>query len=174
MNPAARDEYLDDGSADGRPAKVAAFVDRSGDSLRSAGRIALARHENEAAFNAARSLPGDRRAVDRRTGARTSSRRSFGRFPRSTRSSIARSFRPAFIAMRTRLAEALRVLEIERETWQQVCERLGRSARRRRTRAHPLRRPLASICPARTALRRLSFEAERQSVRDRNSAIGLR
>jgi flagellar protein FliS len=64
----------------------------------------------------------------------------------------------------SRLADALRVLEIERETWQQVCDRLGsqtESATPPQTRSRTTTAPLAIDLPplADSTYSGLSFEA---------------
>jgi flagellar protein FliS len=124
MSPAARDEYLTTTVLTAAPQKLQLLLIEGAIRFGRQAELHWQRRENEAAFNA---LVRCQEIVTQLIAGLAENLES--PLVRQVSAVYAFTYRAlvsaAFHRDANRLAEALRVLEIERETWQQVSERLG-------------------------------------------------
>ena len=124
MNPAARDEYLTTDVLTAAPQKLQLLLIEGAIRFGRQAELHWQRSENEAAFNA---VVRCQESVSQLIAGLSGNLES----PLVRQISAVYAFvyralvSAAFHHNADKLAEALRVLEIERETWQHVCERLG-------------------------------------------------
>jgi flagellar protein FliS len=163
MTPAARDEYLATEVMTAAPQKLQLLLVEGAIRFARQAESHWRSHENEAAFGA---LGRCQEIVTQLIGGLAQNLESpLVRQISSVYAFVYRTIVSAgFHRDASKLADALRVLEVERETWQQVCDRLGsktESATPRPNRERANTAPLAIDLPFVTDSRHigLSFEA---------------
>jgi flagellar secretion chaperone FliS len=124
MNPAARDEYLTTTVLTAAPQKLQLLLIEAAIRFGRQAELHWQRSENEAAFNAV--VRCQEIVTQLIAGLAENLESPLVRQISAIYAFIYRALvSAAFHHDAEKLAEALRVLEIERETWQHVCERLG-------------------------------------------------
>ena len=124
MNSAARDEYLTTDVLTAAPQKLQLLLIEGAIRFGRQAELHWQRHENEAAFNAV--VRCQEIVTQLIAGLAENLETPLVRQISAVYAFIYRALvSAAFHHNADKLAEALRVLEIERETWQQVCERMG-------------------------------------------------